>query len=62
MSEVKTANPGGQLHAVPGRGALRFGGDFAHSGRDDRRIAALAFNALSFDARGQDLRKVRPRQ
>jgi hypothetical protein len=62
ISEMKAANSAWQLDPLPSRRTFRFSRDFAHTGREECRIAALAFNSPPFDARSKDLRKVSPRQ
>jgi hypothetical protein len=59
---MEAANAAGQLGPVPCGGTFWFSGDFAHPGRENRRITAFAFNSPSFGARSKDLSKVRPRQ
>ena len=62
MSEMKAPNSTRQLGAVTRRSAVRLSCDFAHRGREERRIAAPAFNAPSFGADGEYLREISSRQ
>src|ERR1700694_413286 len=62
ISEMKAANPAGQLDPVPSHRTFRYCRDFAHRSRENRRIAALALSSPTFDAGSEDLRKVSPHQ
>ena len=48
MPEMKASNSARQLAAVLRRSAVRLSRDFAHSGREERRIPALAFEPATF--------------
>jgi hypothetical protein len=61
VSQMKAANPSGQVRSVPGRGTFRFSRHFAHPGGEERRIATLALDSPTLEARSKDLREVSPR-
>jgi hypothetical protein len=62
MSKVKAPNATGQLGAVARRRTVRLSRRFAHGSREERCVAAPAFESPSFGTDSEDLRKVSSRQ
>jgi hypothetical protein len=62
ISQMKAANPAGQIEPLPSRWTFWLSRDFAHPRRENRRMAALALDSPVFSTRGENLCEVGLRQ